>query len=149
MNIHLYTNKSDKIVVDKKLTQIAVLSNATLRDKCSIIDPVFMVDINAAGLTAADIADLNYCYIPDFERSYFINNITFDGHMIILEMHVDVLSTYRGNIRDLTAIISRQEHLYNLYLQDGLFKTYQKPHIQIVQFPGAFDTFQYIFSVSG
>ena len=40
MTIKLYNNLSDKIVVDKKITQLGTDLTGTLRENCSVIDPV-------------------------------------------------------------------------------------------------------------
>ena len=157
MNLHLYINHSDANVVDKDLTPlftetvgqqtVDVGLPGTLKEDCSIIDPIITIDSSV--LSMANIADMNYAYIPEFERSYFIRNMVFRGKLLELQMHVDVLSTYKGNIRALSAIIARQQKKYNLYLQDGMIKTYANPHIEIKQFPGSFDKYEFIFSVVG
>lgn len=146
MILHLYKNNSDANVVDKDLTTLLTVQG-TLLDDCSIIDPVISIDQDMLPIT--DIADMNYAYIEEFERSYFIRNMVFKGKLLEISMHVDVLSTYKGNIRNLSAIIARQQKKYNLYLQDGMIKTYANPHIEIKQFPGAFDKYEFIFSVVG
>ena len=157
MILHLYKNMSDANVVDKTLTPLLTETQGgqtvdvglqgTLLDDCSIIDPVISIDHELLSIT--DIADMNYAYIEEFERSYFIRNMVFKGKLLEISMHVDVLSTYKGNIRNLSAIIARQEKKYNLYLQDGMIKTYANPHIEIKQFPNAFTEYEFIFSVVG
>lgn len=145
MNITLYENMSDTNVVDKDITQIGAVITGTLRDDCSVINPVIMFE----GLTSEQLTKCNYAYIEEFGRYYFINNITFKNQLYELSMHVDVLMTYKDGIRNNSAVISRQEHSYNLYLQDGVFKTYSQPHIQIAQFPSGFSGYHLIFSVAG
>lgn len=145
MELILYTNSSDDHQVTKSLTQILDITNGVLREECSIIDPVIKIE----GLQAANYANCNYAYIPSFGRYYFIKNIILKGNLCELHMHVDVLSSFATELKNLDAIVSRQENKFNLYLQDGLFRTYQNPHIQIKQFPNSFDTFQFIFSVAG
>lgn len=157
MILHLYKNMSDANVVDKTLTPLLTETQGgqtvdvglqgTLLDDCSIIDPVISIDQSLLSIT--DIADMNYAYIEEFERSYFIRNMVFKGKLLEISMHVDVLSTYKGNIRNLSAIIARQEKKYNLMLQDGMIKTYADPYEEIKQFPNGFTDFQFIFSVVG
>lgn len=144
MTIEIYTNTSDSKVVTKSITLVATLTG-TLRDDCSIIDPVIKIE----GLTATQVKTANYLYIADFGRYYYINDITFNGNLFILSCHVDVLMSFKGQFKELEGVISRQENSYNLYLQDGLFKTYQKPHISVKQFPSGFNTYQYILCVAG
>lgn len=142
MTIKLYKNYSDKNVVDKNVYQYGSDITGTLRDDCSIINPVIAIE----GL---DDLTVNYAYIPEFGRFYYINNIVCKRNLFELQMHVDVLMTYKSGIRSNTAVISRQQNNYNLYLQDGVFKTYANPHLEIRQFPTGFTDYNFVFSVAG
>ncbi|MBO7735149.1 MAG: hypothetical protein J6S67_21475 [Methanobrevibacter sp.] len=145
MIIKLYKNLSEKNHLDKDITQLGPDVIGTLRDGCSIIDPIIKVE-NAVN---NHLTECNYAYIPEFGRYYFINNITCKGNLFEIQMHVDVLSTYKEVIRNNTAVVSRQQNNYNLYLQDGNFKTNAFPHMQIIQFPEGFSSFNFILSVAG
>lgn len=145
MTIRFYKNYSEKNHLDKDITQMGDDISGTLRDDCSIINPVIKIE----AFTGFDITSCNYAYIVEFNRYYFINNIRCIGKLFELDMHVDVLSTYKDEIRANKAVVSRQEKRYNLYLQDGNFKTYAFPHMQVEQFPSGFDAFNLILSVSG
>lgn len=144
MNITFYKNYSEKNHLDKNLTQMGTISG-TLREDCSVINPVIKIE----SFSGFDLTQCNYCYIPDFGRYYFINNIKCVGKLFEIEAHVDVLSTYKTAIRNNKAIVSRQQNEYNLYLQDGAIKTYAFPHMQVAQFGGGFTNFNLILSVSG
>lgn len=145
MTIKLFKNLSDKVVVDKNITQIGSDITGTLREGCSIIDPV----IKFEHIVGSNLTTCNYAYIQEFGRYYYINNIECVGELFEVYMHVDVLKTYADGIRSNDAVIARQENNYNLYLQDGVFKTYSQPHIQVAQFPDGFEDFTFIFSVAG
>lgn len=145
MTIKFYTNLSDKIVVDKEISQIGSDVTGTLREGCSIIDPV----IKFEAPTGINLLSANYAYISEFGRYYYINNIKCVGNLFECYMHVDVLKTYESGIRSNSAVVARQENRFNLYLQDGVFKTYSQPHIQIAQFPSGFTDFNFVFSVAG
>ena len=141
MTIKLYSNTSDKIVVDKSITQVGNDITGTLRENCSIIDPVIKMETNPIGS--------NYAYISEFGRYYYINNIVCVGKLFEVHMHVDVLKSFAAGIRNNNAVVSRQEHDYNLYLQDGVFKEQANPHYEIKKFPAGFNSFNFIFAVSG
>ena len=144
MTIKLYNNLSDKIVVDKNITQQGSDVTGTLRENCSIIDPVIKMSAIGTYLLSS-----NYAYISEFGRYYYITNIVCVGDLFEVHMHVDVLMSFRGDIRSNNAVISRQERNYNLYLQDGVFKTYSQPHYEIKQFGTGFTDFQFVFCVAG
>lgn len=146
MELILYTNKSTDNTVTKNITALATI-NGTLRDNCSIIDPV--IKVSNAVMNNSIAAACNYAKIADFGRYYFVRNITFNGNLFEITMHVDVLSSFQTPLKDLDAVIGRNEAQYNLYLQDGYFKTYQNPHIEIKPFPSGFSDLSYVLSVAG
>lgn len=145
MTIKFYKNLSEKNHLDKDIHQQGSDVTGTLREECSVIDPVIKIE----SFTSFDLTTCNYAYITEFERYYFINNIVLKGNLFEVHMHVDVLSTYKDVIRSNSAVISRQEKQYNLYLRDGAMKTYANPHIQVSQFPNGFTDYNFIFSVAG
>ena len=142
MTLKLYKNYSDKIVVDKSITQVGADISGTLREDCSIIDPVIAIE----GLSDMSV---NYAYITEFGRYYYINNIVCKGNLFELQMHVDVLKSFAGGIRSNSAVIARQEKNYNLYLSDGVFKTEAIPHYEIRQFPSGFSGYHFVLAVAG
>lgn len=144
MNLNLFQNNSDKNVVWKQITTKANLTG-TLREDCSIIDPIIKVE----GISASDLPYINYCEVVEWGRYYYINDIVCVGQLYELRCHVDVLMTYKDQIKNIPAIIERQESNFNLYLQDGLLKEYANSHQQIIQFPNGFTQYEYIFSICG
>lgn len=146
MTIKIYKNLSENNVLDKNITQLGNDLTGTLREACSIIDPVIKIE----DYTNFNIKNANYLYITEFGRYYYINNIvTITDKIFELHCHVDVLKTYSSSIRGCNAVVARQEHQYNLYLQDAVFKTKAFPHVQIKQFPSGFSDFNFIFTVAG
>lgn len=145
MVITLSFNHSEVNKFAKQLTPLESLTG-TLRAGTSIIDPV----IEVTGLQSATIAQCNYAYIPEFNRKYFVNNIKSAGEdRWVLSMHVDVLSTYHDQIATQKAVIKRQENKWNLYLDDGIFKTYSNPIVSTVAFPAGFSQQNFILAVAG
>lgn len=144
MTIKLYNNSSDKVVVDKNITQQGSDVTGTLRDDCSIIDPIIKMEAVGTYLLTS-----NYAYISEFGRYYYITNIVCTGKLFEVHMHVDVLMSYKSAIRSNRAVISRQQYNYNLYLQDGVFKTEAYPHYEIRKFPSGFTQEEFVLCVAG
>lgn len=120
--ITIQTNSSEKNRVDKTLTDIAALTG-TLRNDTSIIDPTFQIAGDMSSYLGA-----NYCTVPAFGRSYFINNIrSVRAGLFEIVCHVDVLSSFKTQLRANSAIIHKSERNWNLYLNDGSLKMLQKP----------------------
>lgn len=144
MTLTLYSNASEYAALDKELTQILSLTG-TLREESSIIDPVILVE----GL-GEHVTEINYAYIPEFGRYYFITNIeSVRANLWRLSFHVDVLHTYADSIRENSGIIERNEYSYDLQLNDGLFKTRQNPRIAQYPFPSGFNTWNFVLAVAG
>lgn len=143
-----YRCNSATNVVDKEINQEFSVEG-TLRDGSSVIDPVILIEANAPGFHANDV---NYLYVEEFRRYYYITNIISTNHTLWeIHAHVDVLMSYKDQIRAQTAIVARQESQYNLYLDDGIFMTYQNPKIQTKFFsnPTPFETQEFVLIVAG
>lgn len=144
MTINFYVNQSEKNRLDKTLTSAFDL-NGELKEDCSIIDPVIKVVADVSSM-----ASVNYMYIASFGRYYFINNvISINNDICEVHAHVDVLSTYKDEIRAQRAVVSRQEKKWNLYLNDGVFKTYQNPYIITKAFSSGFTSQHFVLSIAG
>ena len=144
MNLTLYKTVSDSIALDKQLELLITLSGI-LREQSSIIDPVILIE---------DIDDflpeMNYAYIEEFNRYYYIIGVeSVRQGLWRVSFHVDVLYTYKDAIRENSAIIERNENLYDLQLNDGLFKTRQNPRIVEYAFPSGFNTWSFVLAVAG
>lgn len=144
MNIILQKNNSEKIKMDKSITTIYDIEG-TLKDTTSIIDPVILF---SGDLT--DSVNMNYMTIPVFNRSYFITNIkSVRQGLFEISGHVDVLTTYKTQIRKCEAIVKKQENKWNLYLNDGSLQVYQNPDVITKSFPSGFNTMEFVFAVAG
>lgn len=146
-SIVLQTNNSDKIKLDKTITDLITLTG-TLKQETSIVDPVILIDGDISSFIYA-----NYCTIPTFGRSYFINNIrSIRASLFEISCHVDVLSSFKTQIRANKAIIHKSERNWNLYLNDGSLKTRQDPDLITEQFSNgeAFvNHFSYVLVLAG
>lgn len=152
--IQLGTNKSAMNVVDKEFSQI-FSAQGTLKAPSSIVDPV--VTILVSNLEVFRIG-CNYAYIPAFGRYYYVTNIvattgsTSDNSQLWeIHMHVDVLMSFKDQIRAQSAVVARQENTYNLMLDDGFFMTYQNPKLQTKLFsvPDPFETQEFVLIIAG
>lgn len=144
MNITFYQNISEYNAVNKSIRELTTITG-TLREESSIIDPVITIsDIDNI------VGSMNYVYIPEFNRYYFITNIeSVRSNLWRVSFHVDVLYTYRAQIKSNSAIIERNENQYDLKLNDGLFKTQQNPRIAQFPFPSGFNTWNFVLAIAG
>ena len=142
MTIKLYNNTSAPNYVSKTITLVEELSG-TLRQPTSIVDPVIIVQRDSP-------VGFNYAYIYEFGRYYYVTGISSElNGLIAISLHCDVLMTYASEIRNMDAIVKRQENEFNLYLDDGIFKAYQNTKHKIIALPYGFTQYSYILALAG
>lgn len=141
----LQLNNSEDNRVTKDLHLIATL-NGVLKEETSIITPTITFDYPATSFAVA-----NYMTIPVFNRAYYITDIrSITATLTEVSLKVDVLSSYDASIRACNAIVAKQENRWNLYLDDGSFKTYSNPNVLTRAFPNGFgNDFYFILAVAG
>lgn len=129
MTITLYKNLSEPNVVDKVINELGTMSG-TLREGTSVTSPSIKIESDAT------IQNVNYIYIDEFARFYFVGDIVnIRNNLWELACHVDVLSTYKMQLRQLSAVIGRQENNYNLYLEDDKLLTTSRRIYTTLAFP--------------
>lgn len=144
MNINFYTTDSERERVRKILNNEISISG-TLRNETDIINPTII-------LSDVDVINKNYCFIPEFNRYYFIQDITLlNNNLYQVTCQVDVLMSYANDIYNLITVVDKQESVgINRYINDGTFKTSDKTFNEIINFPQGFsDTPQYILITAG
>ena len=144
MNITLYVNNSEKNKIGKNLTNDFSLSG-TLRDATNIINPVILVELN-------EIGNYNYCYIPNFNRYYFIADITvIRTGLFAISLMVDVLESFKTEIKNLSVILLNTQNVgTNNYLPSQVFRNNVKSRTDIINFPnGLNDSGEFILITAG
>ena len=143
-NIILQRNNSENNKVGKSITDIATVTG-TLKEETSIIDPVIKIEGDISNYTGC-----NYITISTFDRSYFVLNIrSIRNGLFELTCHVDVLESFKNEIKDNKCIIKRQENKWNLYLNDGSLKVYQNPLVLTKEFPSGFANPEFVLAIAG
>lgn len=143
-NITLQRNNSERNKLTKELSDLMTVSG-NLKAETSIINPIIMIECDLSAVTGC-----NYVTIPNFGRSYFVNNIrSIRTGLVEFSCHVDVLSSFASEIRGNIAVVRKQENNWNLYLNDGSFKVYQNPNVLTKAFPSGFTTQEFVLAVAG
>lgn len=143
MIINFYTNLSDPRVLDKNIQSAGTITGY-LREESDIINPSILCEGDIS-----DFTDCNYLEIPDFGRSYFVDSFeSVRNGLFRVNCHVDVLSTFKTQIRANTAILARSENVWDLYLDDGSFKVDNNPHLITKAFPSGFNNMSFILAVA-
>lgn len=144
-NVVFYNNTSENNVLTKTITE-QFTKTGELRNETSLLKP----DIMFEGVASSFTPDVNYMYIADFGRYYYIDDVkTLRNNVIMVSGHVDVLMTYDSQIRACTGIIKRNAEDWNLYINDGSLMSYVNDYVNAQNFPGGFDSNSYVLVVNG
>lgn len=159
MEIRLYNNYAESNRVDKTpylLSRSTI--TGTLRNESSIVNPTILVDVKGNTeyiidtslnrvvmsngtkttiLTAqVDFSTINYAYIDEFNRYYFITDVVVvNDRLIRLELKCDVLMSFKSILLQHSGLVARNEFQYNIGVNDNqmTFKAY--PNVNIVEIP--------------
>lgn len=121
---------SDENYINKEFTTGSSYQGVLKKD-CSLERPVLIIK----GLE--EILNDNYVEIPQFNKSYFIRDITIlENGYYQVSCEVDVLETYKNVILNNPCIIEASENAYfNDYLRHESFVATVKHKTDIITFP--------------
>lgn len=146
MTITFYNNESDAIVVSKKITSVSSINNAKIINETDIVNPSIIV---SRKFYDSLILKANYLYIDKLERYYYINNISFAESMIVIDCTVDVLMSYKKQIRNITCTVTRNENLKNGYLNDDNYNIQAYKQVVCKMFPNGINNDSIILMTAG
>ena len=128
MNVILYNNKSDKRQLVKNITEIKTLA-AVAKGDINIISPTLIIQ-------NTDMTNINYCYITELKRYYFLTNYTYiTGQRIELHCNVDVLMSYSDEIKRLKVNVLRYEKIQPSYITDSRIPLFSSTKQRVIEFP--------------
>lgn len=145
MRATFYNNASDERYVNKSITSKYSNIDIEVITPASVVRPSFRL---SSGLLGQSV---NYVYVNELERYYYIRNWTMDNGFVILECEVDVLMSFKDAIKQQNVILSRQEKDYNLYQVDNKMKLLNAPATRVLEFPSGFDysTQEFVLILTG
>ena len=117
-NVSFYTfNKRENSTARPDVSNPAKIFPFRLKDDCGIINPVLEIYLPMS----ENPSQLNYAYIPDFYRFYFVNDWTFSGGVWLASLNVDVLATYKFNIGPSTQYVLRSSAEHDGNIMDDYY----------------------------
>lgn len=103
MTVNLYSITDDPRTLNKTLGTATELT-------CELIYPTDLYTPSIRVSAASFSPDLNYMYIPEMSRYYFITDVIYEnGGAVSLTGRVDVLMSFASEISALTVNVIRQE----------------------------------------
>lgn len=144
MIIKLYTQTIPKNKMFRNLTNEITLTG-NVKDTFDILNPIVQFNYNA------NLKNVNYAYIPEYGRYYFVSPPIISGKTVYLKMYVDVLFTYKAIIMKSPCIAIRSSNRGNLYFQDDYIQFEEGYRYNVSRFPYRFDAESgtYILCISG
>lgn len=134
MTFTFYRNTADNRVVDKTsaLTQLGNAKTVIFKETVGKGDPSIELAYDST------ILEANYAYCSDDGYYYYLGEPFLAQQRITFPTAVDLLMTYKTQIKNLTCIIGRQESKYNAYLNDERFPVLNKQQVNTLAFPSGF-----------
>lgn len=100
----LFNTKDDDRVINKELEHKYTI-DIDFKDSTNLTNPM----ISLFEEEGVDLQSVNYAMIPEFDRMYFIRNVNAtSGGIYYMLLECDVLETYKSEILDSKAEISRK-----------------------------------------
>lgn len=124
MKVTLYNTNSSNNTINKVLTDPKVFDRVVLKDITDILQPTLKIKSDTE-------LNYNYCYIPSFNRYYFINTISiFPNRIYHIELRCDVLESFKNDILNCDGMIVKQSNSNNYYNVE--YETEVKKEVQIL-----------------
>lgn len=144
VTVGLYNNTSDSNVLSKTIILVTTLQCA-LKDATELMNPVLVI----AGDNIE--SNVNYAFIPDLRRYYFVRNKRqVTANRIELDLHVDVLMSFKGSIRQATALVEVTGNAVNPYIESDIWTPDVRRTTHVKKFESGFNhNPQYILITAG
>jgi hypothetical protein len=114
INIYLFNFSKKDNSTARPSTDTGTRLRCAVKTGSSIVSPVVEISVE-------DLPGYNYAYIPNFNRWYFITNITYERGVWILSLACDVLASYKDEIGATSMYFERASAGQNVRLKDGMF----------------------------
>lgn len=111
MILTLFNNKTDSRYLKKNIKRVGSnINNFYLKDKTEVINPIIILDNFPP--------DVNYCYLSEFDRYYFLKHVTHNEGQIITEWHCDVLMSFQKDLLKMKVLAKRNTYHGSSYVND-------------------------------
>ena len=119
MNVNFY-NFTKKPNSTKRPTGNGTIYQCTLiEETTSIISPTLKLKLPSG----ESFINKNYCYIADFERYYFVTDVSYNLGLWLISLNCDVLATAKTIIGNSTQYVTRSSALFDGEIIDTAYPT--------------------------
>ena len=134
MKVEFYSTKNDRKKINKVIGgKIGESNSVIIKDMTSIITPILELTASTVG----NWSIVNYAYIPEFGRYYFVDNVELehDG-LVAISLSIDVLKTYAENLMSTQFMIARSESLWSPYYIDNEYPLMNRRVVDMIPIGG-------------
>lgn len=111
MTVIFYKYDGIKNKINKTLSSGLTINDIIIQNDFDITDFELLIKNTNFNL------EYNYCFIPDLNRYYFIENIEkMNGSIYKIRITVDVLKSFSSQIENINAIITKSENPDNNFV---------------------------------
>lgn len=134
MEATFYTCNDDNRVIDKTLTLVAT-KQVEYKDTDDLKNPLLIMDYDST------VEGANYCLCNGYY--FYITDMKYAQQYLILQLHADLLKTYKESILNTSVIVGRSEAkadkngkaVYNCFLDDSRLKVENRQMVTALEFP--------------
>ena len=133
VTVTFMNNSSDNNVIDKAVSTVST-ADCALKDPTEMVNPVLRV--------ASDVitSGVNYCYIASLRRYYFVRNKRqMTAGMVEVDLHVDVLMSFKESIRQATALVEVTGNAVNPYIESDIWTPDVRRTTHVKKFESGFN----------
>lgn len=132
MTVNFYANNSPNNYLNKNLTLVDTVENVNIKDNTDLSNPI----LEMLGVIPTAV---NYAYVYEWKRYYYINNTQMTQYATtLINMHCDVLTSFKEEILQNNALILSNPTLAHPYIQQEPLSLV-KPIITIKKFNNSFN----------
>lgn len=152
MTVTFYNQLNDNRVLSKNLGNAVHSCVCSPFGECSLYSPIITIrQFNG-------YANINYCYIDDYGRYYYITDIVAkSGGILEIHCKVDVLKTFDAAIRQCSAVCTANENIGSGYVPDQNFPLDVRKTTTVYEFEGnpfntesaSDNTYNFVLNVAG
>ena len=125
INVQFGSCVDDKRKINKAFSS-TITAAASVYGDISILSPRLLVEYNSS------IFSCNYCYIAEYNRYYYITNISLSsGDRMVVSCSVDPLMSFSSEIMSLNVTITRQEFADDNFLPDNFMTPTSKKDVEV------------------
>ena len=133
MNVNFYINNSDDRYLQKNITAVLANVPCIFKEDTSLENPTIVISPDNFR------QNVNYVYIPELSRYYYVTDKTFSKQRVLLHLRCDVLMSFKDYIKNCECVAIRSANMFNNYLDDNQMTRLAYSDIYLKKFPNSLD----------